>query len=345
MTHLGIGIIGTGWGARVQVPAFRSVGLEIVALAGSQAAKTARIAGDLAVPWHTAEWRELIERPDVALVSIVTPPSLHRAMAVAALEAGKHVLCQKPTAMDAFEAEVMLGAANAHPDQLALIDHELRFLPTLRLAKQLIAEGAIGEPRHAELRSVNNSRASLERPWSWWSDASRGGGVLGAIGSHQIDQLRYLLGDEVEAASGVLHSYVARRHDEHGEQHVVTADDFASATLRFTRGLAATLVASTVAPQSEPNSTVIYGSAGSLRFSGGRLWHTQASGEPVDITPEHHMEFPTGIEGDFPQGTVYFGAALRAALEGNFEAVSPAATFGDGLAVQQALDMIRAARI
>lgn len=341
----GIGIIGTGWGARVQVPAFRSVGLEVTALAGSQAEKTRRIASELGVAWHTTSWQDLLARPDVDLVSIVTPPGLHKAIAVAALEAGKHVLCEKPTALNVAEAEAMLAAAAAHPSQLALIDHELRFLPALRLALDLIAQGAIGAVRHAEIRAISSSRSDPRRPWSWWSDASQGGGILGAIGSHQIDMLRYLLGDEVAIARGLTHTFIVERPDEAGQLRPVTADDYAAATVRFTGGATATLTASVVAPNDEPNSTTIYGADGALRFVGGRLLRSGSGGEFIDITPSHRHVFPEGIVGDFPQGTVYLGAALRAALSGDITALAPAATFTDGLATQRVLDTIRAAQI
>ncbi|MBX0328491.1 Gfo/Idh/MocA family oxidoreductase [Oscillochloris sp. ZM17-4] len=337
----GIGIIGTGWGARVQVPAFRGAGLEVVALAGSQADKTARIAGELGVAWHTASWRALLERPDVDVVSIVTPPGLHREIAAAALEAGRHVLCEKPTAMDVAEAEAMLAAAEAHPAQLAMIDHELRFLPALRLARSLIARGEIGAVRHAEIRSLSSSRSDPRRAWSWWSDASQGGGVLGAIGSHQIDTLRYLLSDEVAVASGITHTFIAERPDDSGRPRPVTADDYAAASLRFVGGATATIMASVVAPHDEPNSATVYGVEGALRFVGGRLLRS-AGGAFADITPEHGVDFPEGISGDFPQGTVYLGVALKAALAGDAAALAPAATFADGLAVQRALDAIRA---
>jgi predicted dehydrogenase len=336
----GIGIIGTGWGARVQAPAFRSVGLEVVALAGSQAAKTARIAGELGVPWHTDDWRALLARPEVAAVSIVTPPGLHREMALAALEAGKHVLCEKPTAMDAAEAEAMLAAASARPAQLALIDHELRFLPALRLARELIERGEIGALRHAEVRSVNSSRSDLGRPWNWWSDAAQGGGVLGAIGSHQVDLLRYLLAGEVASAVGLTQTFIAERTDAEGQRRPVTSDDYVAASLRFVGGATATITASVVAPHDEPLSVSVYGAAGVLRFVGGRLLR-RSGGEFVDITPEHSLTLPPGIAGEFPHGTLYLGTALRAALAGDPVALAPAATFADGLATQRVLDIIR----
>lgn len=342
MSRPGVGIIGTGWGARVQVPAFRAAGLEVVALAGSQATKTQQIAADLGVAWATGAWRALLERPDVALVSIVTPPNLHREMAVAALEAGKHALCEKPTAMDATEAQAMLAAARARPAQMALIDHELRFLPVFREARRLVAEGAIGQVRSAEVRTVVSSRADRQRPWNWWSDAAQGGGALGAIGSHQVDQLRYLLADEVAAARGFVHTFVAERPTgAPGATAPVTSDDFTAFHLRFQGGSAALAVANLVARSDEPGSVTLYGDAGTLRISGGRLLLAAPGAEPQDLTPPHAVSFPAGISGDFPEATVYLGQALRAALDGDRAAVAPAATFADGLRVQQALDAVR----
>ncbi|NJN19028.1 MAG: Gfo/Idh/MocA family oxidoreductase [Oscillochloris sp.] len=336
-----IGIIGTGWGARVQVPAFRAAGLEVGAVAGSDAAKTARIAGELNVGVHTADWRALLRRDDIDLVSIVTPPVLHREMAVAALEAGKHVLCEKPTALDVLEAEVMLAAAQAQPQALALIDHELRFLPALRMARQLIGEGAIGRPRHAEVRMISSGRADPSRPWNWWADATQGGGSLGAIGSHQTDLLRYLLRDEVTTATGAINTFVETRPAADGAQRAVTADDFATAVLCFSQGVVATITASGVTRRNEPNSLTIYGSEGTLRFVEGRLLVAAPDAEFADRTPEHTATFPEGISGDFPQGTVYLGLALKSYFAGDATAITPAATFADGLAVQRVLDSIR----
>ncbi|WP_298816340.1 Gfo/Idh/MocA family protein [Chloroflexus sp.] len=335
-----IGIIGTGWGARVQVPAFRAAGLTVTALAGSNPTRTTQIARELEVPFATANWRELIARDDVQLVSIVTPPYLHREMAEAALAAGKHVLCEKPTALNAAEAEAMLVAAQNHADQFALIDHELRFLPAVQAARARVMAGDIGEVRAAEVRFVASSRADPQRLWDWWSDQHAGGGVLGAIGSHQIDLLRFILADEVASAQGVVQTFVKQRPDAHGAWQEVTSDDYTSAILRFTNGVVATLTATVVARANEPLTVTVYGSAGTLRFSGGKL-SIGVDDHFSDITPPHTVEVPASLTGEFPQGTVYLGHALRAALSGQRNALALAATFADGLAIQRALDAIR----
>jgi predicted dehydrogenase len=144
-----IGIIGTGWGARVQVPAFREAGLEVVALAGSHRNKTRRIAEELGVVAHD-EWTSLVASNDVDVVSVVTPPSEHVTMATAALANGKHVICEKPTALNAAEAERLVAEARKHPELVAIIDHEMRFVPAMRAMRERIGE--LGAIRYAEVR-------------------------------------------------------------------------------------------------------------------------------------------------------------------------------------------------
>lgn len=348
MNPVGVGIIGTGWGTRVQVPAFRAAGLEIVALAGSQLQKTQRIAAELAIPYATGDWQSLLQDENVAVVSIVTPPVLHCEMSIAALQAGKHVICEKPTAFDATEAKTMLETAQAHPDKIALIDHELRFLPAVKTVRQLVANGKIGSLRHAEVRFVNNSRANIQRVWNWWSDATQGGGVLGAISSHQIDTLRYMLSDEVTAVQGYLNTFVKERPipqaDGSSTMREVTSEDFTSFQLAFARGGVAFVTASMIARMNEPQSITLYGDMGTLRFTEGQLWFAHPDGVFEDITPPHTIQITEQIRNlypDFAEATVYKGYALRAALAGDKDALADAATFDDGLRVQQVIDAVR----
>jgi predicted dehydrogenase len=346
MNQGGVGIIGTGWGARVQVPAFRAAGLEVVALAGSQAHKTQRIAAELDIPYATDQWQSLLQDDNVAVVSIVTPPSLHCDMSIAALQAGKHVICEKPMACSATEARIMRQVAQAHPQAIALIDHELRFLPAVQAARQMVAHGKIGTLRHAEVRFVNNSRANRQRVWNWWSDSSQGGGVLGAISSHQIDTLRYMLSDEVIAVQGYLNTFVKERPQAPNSTTMreVTSEDFAAFHLQFAHGGIAHVTASMIARTDEPQSITLYGDAGTLRFVAGRLSFAAPDDAFEDCTPPHTIpiaEHISKLYPDFAEATVYTGYALRAALAGEREALADAATFADGLRVQQVLDAVR----
>jgi predicted dehydrogenase len=335
-----IGIIGTGWGARIQVPAFRAAGLQVTALAGQDGAKTARIAGELGIPFASDDWRRLIVRSDVEVVSIVAPPALHAEMAALALAAGKHVLCEKPTALDAVEAEQMAAAAAAQPHLLALIDHELRFLPAIAEARRLIGSGALGEPRSAFAHGINNSRLDPARPWSWWADRAQGGGLLGALGSHQVDTLRYLLSDEVTYAAGRLSTSVGVRPAADGTPRAVSSDDGFVATLQFSRGTLATINSHAAAGINEPFTFMVYGSEGALRSAGGRLWLVR--NDQLQEVPLPPVAYPAVLNTDFPRGTLHLGHALAAALNGDDSALAAAATFADGLANQRVLDAIRA---
>jgi predicted dehydrogenase len=336
-----IGIIGTGWGARVQVPTFREAGLSVVAIAGHNHNRTQAVAGELGVQAHD-DWRAVVTSPEVDLVSIVTPPSEHRAMALAALAAGKHVLLEKPTAMNAAEAEELVAAARMHHDRIALIDHELRFLPSWREARARMAD-EIGEVRYAEVRYSSPARGDRNREWNWWADASRGGGVWGAVGSHFIDALRYF-GMEIESVHALIRSTIETR--PFGDTtRAVTADDFASVDLRLRGGAVATMLFSAVAAGPDESSALtIHGERGAMRFIGEEV---QLSTNRAPYTTMAGSAMPTrpgnSHGGAFGTGTLHLGHALRAALDdGNREALSPAATFDDGLMQQRVLDAARA---
>ena len=333
-----IGIIGTGWGARVQVPAFREAGLEVVAIAGHNAERTRRIAGQLDVkPFD--DWNALIES-DVDLVTIVTPPSEHLQMATATLDAGKHVLCEKPTALNVDEATRLVAAAQKHPDRLALIDHELRFLPSFRAARERMND--LGGVRYTEVRYASPSRGDRTREWNWWSDADHGGGIWGAVGSHFVDTLRFL-GMEIEAVQATLRTIIAERPFENGTRPV-TSDDFAAVNLRSSGGVIAAITLSTVASgPDEPSTITIHGEEGAMRLAGEELL-TAMRGEPFTVASSAGRSDRKGNSagGAFGSGTYLLGRAIRSALDdGDRSALADAATFDDGLAQQRVLDAAR----
>ncbi|HKP70502.1 MAG TPA: Gfo/Idh/MocA family oxidoreductase, partial [Pyrinomonadaceae bacterium] len=190
---IGIGIIGTGFARKVQIPAFRSCDdAKIVSIASGSLENAKATAEEFDVPHFTADWREMVERDDVDLICITTPPTFHRDMTLAAIANGKHVLCEKPMAMSVAEAAEMTRAAN-EAGVMALIDHELRFLPGRQHAYKMIRDGVIGKIRHAKCYFQAPHRGDPNVPWNWWSDKEQGGGALGAIGSHIIDSFNWFL--------------------------------------------------------------------------------------------------------------------------------------------------------
>ena len=165
---VGIGIIGTGFARKVQIPAFLACENVVIASVASGSIENARATAEECGAAHfTSDWRETVSRDDVDLVCITTPPNLHREMTLAAIEHGKHILCEKPMAMNVAEASEMTAAAKDKP-LLALIDHELRFQPGRSVAYKMLRNGVIGKIRHAKFVFQAPHRGDPNIPWNWW---------------------------------------------------------------------------------------------------------------------------------------------------------------------------------
>ena len=348
---IGIGIIGTGFARSTQLPAFRAcAGARVVAVASGHRENAERVAREFDIPVAASDWREVVAREDVELVCVTTPPVTHAEMSLAALDAGKAVLCEKPMAMNAGETEAMLRRARAS-GRLALIDHELRFLPARRRMREMIRGGEIGRVRHAKLLFRSDSRAAADRPWNWWSDERAGGGALGAIGSHAVDALQWLLGANVTHVSASLAAHTPARLDPaSGETRPVTADDEASLLLNFADGdlteRATGVVCLSMAEAGRPeHSVAVFGSEGALKLEGaGRLWHARVgAGEWREVEAEGAPLAEGLRDNEWSRGFTVFAREIVAALAGGRTTVEGAATFADGRRTQLVLDAARAA--
>ena len=178
----------------------------------------------------------MLARPEVDvstdLVSIVTPPSTHAAFTIQALQAGKHVICEKPFALTAAEARDMQAAHEAaclkfNRPLIAIVDHELRFHSSVQAVKMFIHSGAFGSISHAHVTFLGAMQPIVQSEWSWWSDASEFGGLLGAIGSHMVDLLSYITSTEAVRVAANLRTIIAEKADEAGAMKAVTSDDTA----------------------------------------------------------------------------------------------------------------------
>ncbi|MDQ3321766.1 MAG: Gfo/Idh/MocA family oxidoreductase, partial [Acidobacteriota bacterium] len=210
---VGIGIIGTGFARKVQIPAFlKCDGAKIISVASGQLKNAEDTAREFNIGHFTDDWRETIGREDVDLICITTPPDTHYAMTLRAIELGKHVLCEKPMAMDEAQAREMTEKAEAK-GVLALIDHELRCQHGRKKAYSMLRRGVIGKVRHAKYVFRAPSRGDANLPWNWWSNAESGGGALGAIGSHVVDSLQWFLGADISQVFCQLQTHVKKRKD------------------------------------------------------------------------------------------------------------------------------------
>src|SRR5436190_5209113 len=230
---VGIGIVGAGFARTTQIPGFANcAGVKVVAIASAHRAHAEAAAAQFGIPHVESDWRGVVARDDIDLVSIVTPVVTHYEMTLAAIDTGKAVLCEKPMAMNADEARRMADQANGK-GALGLIDHELRFLPGRLRMREIIQGGELGRIKHASVIFRADSRADPSRPWNWWSDETKGGGALGAIGSHIVDGFRWMLNTEVEEVTCKLATHVRERQDHEGTLRAVTTDDEANLLLRF----------------------------------------------------------------------------------------------------------------
>ena len=345
-----IGIIGAGFARSTQIPGFANCkGARLVAISSARREHAEEVARDFGIPNVESDWRALVAREDIDLVSIVTPVVTHCEMAIAAIDHGKAVLCEKPMAMNADEARRMTDRAK-EARVLALIDHELRFLAGRLKMRELLHRGEIGKVKHASIIFRADSRADPNRPWNWWSDTTQGGGALGAIGSHAIDGFRWLLATEVDAVTCNLSTHIRERKDHDGKSRPVTSDDEANLLLRFkdgemTEGATANVSMSMVEAGKPEHRLEVFGEQGALRVEGdGELWRANVGdGDWQKVEVDRGELAPGMSENGWARGFTVFSKKIIDALSTGSTTVDGAATFEDGYRTQLVLDAARRA--
>ncbi|HEY2961395.1 MAG TPA: Gfo/Idh/MocA family oxidoreductase [Pyrinomonadaceae bacterium] len=348
-TPVGVGIVGTGFARTTQIPGFRDcMGAKVVAITSRHPERAAVVAKEFGIEHVAADWQELVERNDVDLVSIVTPPAIHMEVTLAALEKRKAVLCEKPMALNANEARRMAEKARS-AGVLALIDHELRFLNSRRTMRGMLQTGAIGSVRHCNYVFRSDYRGIADRGWDWWSDAAMGGGTLGAIGSHVVDSFRWMLSTEIARALGMLTTHIKERPDKStGGTRAVTTDDEAKLLFHFadgphTKGATGAAALSVVESGKYENRLEVYGTKGALMVEEtGELWLSPTGSgtwRPVQVDQDHMAQ---GMrESSWSRGFTAFACRIVDAMRSNRKTVDDAASFEDGYRVQLVLDALR----
>jgi predicted dehydrogenase len=202
---LGVVVVGTGFGCVTHVRALRAAGFDVKALVGRDPARTSERAQQFGVPAACTSLAKALATPGVDAVTVATPPHTHAELALEAMAAGKHVLCEKPFARDTAEARTVLAAAD-QAGVVHLLGTEFRWDAGQATLARTVASGAIGEPRLALvlLHVPMLAEADTEVP-AWWADAASGGGWLGAHGSQLIDQLRVTLGEFKGVSAALPH--------------------------------------------------------------------------------------------------------------------------------------------
>jgi predicted dehydrogenase len=300
----------------------------------------------VSVPDVYTDAMKLIERDDLDAIAITTPPGQHHELALAALRAGKHVLCEKPFAVNAKQAKEMQAAADKS-GLTAMIAHEFRHTPQRAYIKELLGSGYVGEFKLCNIELFfNRGVPKTPPPMTWNHRKAEGGGFLGALGSHYIDGLRYWFG-EVKTASGRLMSVRPDVTDPKSGKVVKSeTDDAFTFTLTFKNGGMATMSASSALIPSRGARIAVMGTNGTLYAEqagpnpaeDGVVLGGQ-NGEPLKQleTPKRLMPF----KDDRDMRLMAFRLLVRDFSKGVEEGKSPAPNFTDGLRCQEVLDAIR----
>jgi predicted dehydrogenase len=370
---LGVGLIGYAFMGAAHSQAWRTaphffdlpLRPQLTVLAGRNAAAVTEAAGRLGWSSTETDWRRVIERDDVDLVDVCTPGDTHAEIAIAALEAGKHVLCEKPLANTVAEAEAMAEAAGraAAKGVRSMVGFTYRRVPAIAFARRLVAEGRLGDIRHVRAQYLQDWIADPAAPMSWRLEKEKAGsGALGDIGAHVVDLTQYITGQTLIGVSAILETFVKKRPlpAESGklsgvggsDMGEVTVDDAAVFLGRFTGGALATFEATRFALGRKNAIRIeINGSAGSLAFDFEDMNVLQFfdGTEPAEIAgfrrilvtePEHpYMSawWPAGHGLGYEHGFTHQVVDLVTAIA---KGEDPSPSFADGLQVQRVLDAV-----
>jgi predicted dehydrogenase len=287
---LRVGIVGVGWGALVHGPAYQLVdGYELVALCGRRPEPLARAAERLGVMDTSSDWESFVRRDDLDLISIVLPVQLHQRVFLAALGAGKHVLCEKPLCLTGSEGREMVTAAEASNRETAVC-FENRWSPERLAIWEHVAAGELGQLYYAQVsQSAGYWHPSRPLQSTWMYRLDEGGGYLNGMASHDIDFLQTLFGPVAEVCADVRTSVPSRPLPDGGAL-AVDADDTSALVLRMASGSLAVITTSVVGRNADSQAFLALGSEGTIEISraggqGSALWTAPGAAEPVVLGP------------------------------------------------------------
>ena len=362
--RLGIGVLGYGFMGKVHSNAYLKIPYsfnqpaaypDLIAICGRDKAKVADVAARMRYRGYYIDWKQMLKDPEIDILDNCTPDNLHHAPGVAAAQAGKHVVCEKPLAMTVRDAAAMLEAVTkAGVKHMTCFNY--RFIPAVRLARDLLERGAIGQVYHFRGRYLQEPGHDPAAPLEtvWYASGTRSGILLG-IGSHIIDMARFLLG-EIVAVSGVVCTWNKQRRNSTGELEPTPADEANVAVVEFANGAIGTLESSGVATGHKNQHTwEINGSRGSIYWDLEDPNHLFVYSEEMPAVELRGFAAVSVTTGSHPLQVIYLPPGHNAGWEyGHLHAlhhfldcvatdksVAPyGATFEDGYRVQVIMDAL-----
>ncbi|MEV5712745.1 Gfo/Idh/MocA family oxidoreductase [Amycolatopsis mediterranei] len=355
---IGIGMVGHAFMGAVHSHAWRSVHRffdpplvpRLAVLGGRDEARAKAAAEKFGWDAVETDWRKLVARDDVGLVDVCTPGDSHAEIAIAALEAGKHVLCEKPLANSVAEAEAMAEAARRARERgvRAMVAFNYRRVPALAHARELVASGALGEIRHVRSVYLQDWLSDPQAPMTWrLRRESAGSGALGDLGAHIVDAAQFVTGDLITGVSALTNTFVKQRPSESGGTDAVTVDDTALFLARLSGGAVASFEATRFAlGRKNAMRLEVNGSKASLAFDFEAMnelqWYegtgTEAGFRRILVTEPQHPYvgawWPPGHLLGYEHTFTHEVADLLDAIGAGTD---PAPGFDDGLRVQRVL--------
>jgi predicted dehydrogenase len=333
--------------------------VDMAAICGRDAGAVASAATALGWRSHETDWRRLIQRDDIHLIDVCTPGDSHAEIAIAALDAGKHVLCEKPLANSAGEAAAMVDAARraARNGVRAMVGFNYRRVPAATLARNLVAEGKLGAIRHVRAVYLQDWIVDPEFPLVWrLRQEAAGSGALGDLGAHIIDLSQFITGQRISSVSALTETFIRERplpgHTVNGDRGPVTVDDAALFLARLDGGAVASYEASRFATGRKNALRIeVNGDRGSLAFDLERLNElefydataaatTQGFTRILVTEPEHpylSAWWPPGHGLGYEHS---FTHEVRDLINDIAQGKDPQPTFADGFQVQLVLDAV-----
>lgn len=346
--RLRAGVIGLGYG-RAHIPGCLAAGVEVVAVCQRNRAQAEQIARRYGVPKLFESWEELVSEPEIDLVVIATPPYLHHPIALRALELGKHVLCEKPLAMNLKEAREMVEAARA-AKRVSVMGFNWRFTPGMQALARLTAEGALGRVFHVTGTWLGSRFATADMPATWRLDRTlAGAGVLGDMAVHLIDLIRWQVGEFVRITAQASAAYPDKATPR-GTR--ADAEDYVTFLAELSTGAQVTLQASRAAHgYTLYHRLQLFGSASAVDYeiadARGKRWFR---GDLRQALPRQPFQ-PVRLRGSLPKGLdstdrldIIGGVTIAPLIKAMARAirsgkpVSP--SFEDGMRAQAVLDAV-----
>lgn len=332
---LKIGVIGTGFGRTVQIPGFQEhPETEVVAVCSRHLERAQATAREFGIEHAVDDYRDMLDLPELDVVSITTPPDLHHEMTLAALDAGTHVLCEKPMALTVAEAEEMTRAAR-DAGLVGMIDHEFRFIPARARSKELIDAGYLGDLRSVTINWISDFMND-RRPWDWSSIKAKGHGALEAVGSHAFDLLFWWFGDIASCLATGHTQLTERRLPDSEETRPVDIEDWLVTAIKFEHGGRGVVHINTVAWHNTGVAIEIHGSAGTLVIDkSGTLYGAQH--DDPDLAAVEIPQRLYAAPGAGPDSRIDFLWLVEQLVRAVRDGKEPHPTFADGLRCQRVL--------